>query len=257
MLADTYRPGRGPMHAMDPRAKTVLVAAVGILSVLPTSLATAAVLSLVLLVACIVVLGPRETLRPVRATLPLLVMLCLLTPLFYPQGSLLLGFGGLRLLTDRGAAETFRLLCRLVTLTMAFYAYFRTTELEILLETGRWFGLPFTACLVLGVAVRLVPSTAALYLGVLEAHSLRRPSTGNRRRGPVAEVRRIAPAVTAVLVHSVKSIPGLSMALETRGVGRANRRSSTVRLGPVRRMLLHLALGAAVLGLPCLALLLL
>ena len=257
MLADAYRPGRGPLYAMDPRAKTILVAAVGIHSVLPTSLLTAAVLPGVLLLVCLATLGPREALRPLRAALPLLLMLCLLTPLFYPQGSLLIGVRGLRLLTDRGAAETLRLLCRLVTLTMAFFAYFRTTELGALLESGRWFGLPFSACLVLGVAVRLVPSTAALYLGVLDAHSLRRPSAATRRRGPAAEVRRIAPAVTAVLVHSVKSIPVLSMALETRGVGRANRRSSTVRLGPVRRMLLHLALGAAVPGLPCAALLLL
>jgi energy-coupling factor transporter transmembrane protein EcfT len=109
----------------------------------------------------------------------------------------------------------------------------------------------------LGVAVRLVPSTAALYSGVLEAHSLRRPLTGKRRRGLAAEVRRVAPAVTAVLVHSVKSIPVLSMALETRGVGRANRRSSIVRLPPVRAMLLHLVLGAAVLGVPLVATLLL
>lgn len=253
MLADAYRPSNGYLHGTDPRAKTILVASVAVLSVLPIELAAMAALAVTVLLLVLIALGPGETLRPIRAALPLLLLLCLLTPPFYPQGRALVTVGSTRLVTDRGIAETVRLLCRLLTLTVGFYAYFRSTSLGLLLETGRWFGLPYSACLVVGVAARLVPSTAALYTGVLEAHSLRRPSGGRRRRGPAAEVRRLAPAVAAVLVHSVKSIPVLSMALETRGVGRANRRSTTVTLPPLRRMLIDLALGAVLIALPVLA----
>jgi energy-coupling factor transport system permease protein len=253
VLGDTFLPGAGILHRADPRAKTVVLVGVGVLALVPTGVAPSVTLATVAVLVSTIGIGLREAFRPLRASIPLLVLLVALTPLFYPGGALLLGVGGLRYLTDRGLVETARILCRFVSLAVACYAYFRTTETGDLLATGRWFGLPYGACLVLGVAVRLVPSTAALYLGVLDALSLRRASPGGRRQGAGAELRRVVPAVTAVLVHSVRSIPVLSMALETRGVGRRNPRTATVDLGPTRRMVVHLTLGAAAVGVPFVA----
>ncbi len=186
MLADAYLPAKGYLHHMDPRAKALLLVAITVVALAPGGLENAAVLTGMVVLACTAGLGLREALRPIRALMTLVVFLVLLTPLFHRDGTVLLSVAGRPILTDRGLAETYRFLCRLVTISEAFYMFFRTTELDAIVAAARWFGLPYVACLVLGVVARLVPTTAALYHAVLDAHSLRRPPARERERGPRA-----------------------------------------------------------------------
>jgi energy-coupling factor transport system permease protein len=250
MLSDAYLARRGYLHALDPRAKALLVVAATVLALSPGGNLQAGVHAAAVLLALVVGLGLRETFRPIRAVVVLMVFLIVLTPLFHREGDVLVAVGGQTILTDRGLEETYRLLCRLLTITLVFYLFFRTTEVDAVIAAARWFGMPYVACLVLGVVARLVPTTVALYHGVQDAHSLRRPPGPEVGRGLRARLRRLGPVVAAVLVHSVRSIPVLAMALETRGLGRPNRRSTLHRLPPVGRAARDLTLGLLALGLP-------
>ncbi|HUJ76506.1 MAG TPA: energy-coupling factor transporter transmembrane component T, partial [bacterium] len=74
--------------------------------------------------------------------------------------------------------------------------------------------------LTLTMAFRFIPTIAALYQNVQEAHSLR--AAGDHRGG---FFRRILPQLTAVFIQSIRMVPSLAMALEIRGVGRSTQRT--------------------------------
>jgi energy-coupling factor transporter transmembrane protein EcfT len=112
----------------------------------------------------------------------------------------------------------------------------------------RWFGLPFGPTVVLVIAFRFVPSLLALARNVKDAHALRSaPSNGARA------FARMLQVLTSIIVSTVRQVPALAMALESRGFGRTNPRTA-YRLLPSGRMLLRSFLAAllvsAVLVLP-------
>jgi energy-coupling factor transporter transmembrane protein EcfT len=92
------------------------------------------------------------------------------------------------------------------------------------------------AALVITIAFRYIPHIASLYQAVSDAHRLRRPSPagGGRRKGWLGRLRerisRIFPTLVSVTIHAIKTIPALSMTLETRGFGRPEKRSSFAAL---------------------------
>jgi energy-coupling factor transport system permease protein len=92
----------------------------------------------------------------------------------------------------------------------------------------RWFGLPYAACLVMTITLRTIPSLAATWHNVVDAHRLRSGLDGRRRRRRIVET--YGPVLTSVLIEAVKGIPALAMALESRGFGRRNARTSYAEL---------------------------
>jgi energy-coupling factor transport system permease protein len=238
--------GPSAFHRYDPGAKIVLLLAFLTLFFLPIPVGRlGAYLAVVLLVTC-VFLGILNTLRPIRLIFPILVLVVLLTPPFHRYGKALVSIRGFAILTEPGLMETLRLILRFTGITVIFYLFLGTTDQENLIMAFRWFGLPFTFSLVLGIALEYIPTILILYTQVQDAHRLRRADTDSiseqarparrttprRRRGKGESTglfRRLAdavPVLTSVIVLSVRRIPTLAMALECRGVGRKNRRGS-------------------------------
>ena len=269
MITQVYgKKGPSAFHRYDPRAKIVLLLAFLALFFLPIPVGRLGVYLAVVLLVTGVFLGILNILRPIRLILPILILVVLLTPPFHRYGPVLVSIRGFTLLSLPGLMETLRLIVRFAGITVLFYLFLGTTDQENLILAFRWFGLPFTFSLILGIALEYIPTILVLYSQVQDAHRLRRadgqpapeqsihagrnPAGGRRSRGEAKGLfRRLAgaiPILTSVIVLSVRRIPTLAMALECRGVGRKNRRGTYRSLKSGRSALIDVMIAVAVVA---------
>jgi energy-coupling factor transport system permease protein len=232
---DFFRPGRSILHRLDPRAKLLLLLPLFVCFFLPVPLLVLFPFAAGLMLLVATALGPRELLSPIRAILPVLVFICLLTPPFHRDGTVLIEAFGVPVLTSGGLHWTLLMLIRFLGITFGFFAVVRTVSLDELVLSLRWFGLPYVLCLVVIIALRTIPTLAETWHNILDAHRLRAGPPESRRRSRIVET--YVPALTSVLIEAVKGIPVLAMVLESRGFGRKNKRTSFVELKKGRRLL--------------------
>jgi energy-coupling factor transport system permease protein len=230
VISQVYgRRGATALHRYDPRAKTLLLLAFLVLFFLPIRLGQLGAYVAVLLVLGGAFLGFPNALRPIRMIAPILVLVLVLTPPFYRQGTALVTLRGFTILSTTGLLLALRLILRFTGITVLFYLFIGTTHPDELILAFRWFRLPYTVSLVLSLALGYIPTIRTLYDQVRDAHRLRQAgneSPGGERRGPFKRLREAVPVLTSVLILSVRRIPTLAMALECRGVGRKNRRTA-------------------------------
>ena len=245
MVIDFFKPGASFLHRFDPRAKLILLAPVMAGFFLPAPLAVSGAYVVLLAAVIAAAFGPSELGVPLRPILPVLILICLLTPPFHPEGRALLRVFSFPLVTTPGLRATIATIIRFTGITLAFFAVFRSIELNELMLGLRWFGLPFSLCLLVIIAFRSIPSLGLTYRSVQDAHRLRAgpPTRGRRRRGRLAA---FLPILTSVLIQAVKGMPVLAMVLESRGFGRVNPRTSFVELKKGRALAVDLAVSAVV-----------
>jgi energy-coupling factor transport system permease protein len=239
MVLDFYKPGSGLLHRFDPRAKLILLATVTTCFFLPFRLEVLGVYLAALLILVGFCLGAEELGKSLAALAPLLAVICLLTPLFRRGGSAVWSPFGVPYLTSAGILEAARLAARFAGITLAFFASFRTIDMNDLILTMRWFGLPFRASLVFIITLRFIPSLFGVYGNVRDAHALRQSPTRKRRF-----FERLIPVLTSMIIQAVRGIPTLAMALECRGFGRRNSRTQYMALGNGARLARHLSISA-------------
>jgi energy-coupling factor transport system permease protein len=252
MIGFLFRPGSSFLHRFDPRCKLLLCLLLTVLLFLPTRLPALGACLILPALAILLALGFRELARPLRTIAPLLLLILLLTPPFHRSGQAYLRIGGITLLSADGVLEALRLIVRFGGITLCFYALLRSTDPEELILAMRAFGLPFAAGLVLSIALQYIPSLQGLYDQVRDAHRLRQAESRQAAPKGLRAVRGMLPLLTSVLILAVRRIPVLAMALELRGVGRKNRRSS-MRALPGGRRLAASAAAAAAAGLAAVA----
>jgi energy-coupling factor transport system permease protein len=127
------------------------------------------------------------------------------------------------------------MLLRFLGITFGFFAVVRTLALDDMVLSLGWFGLPYSACLVMTITLRTIPTLGATWHNVLDAHRLRSGSSPGAPRRRLVET--YLPVLTSVLIEAVKGIPLLAMALESRGFGRRNPRTSLAELKRGRRLI--------------------
>ena len=244
MIAELYRPGTSLLHRWDPRAKLLLLPMVLAAFFVPSDPWPLLALAAAVVALVIVELGPSQLVPPLKTLWPILALILVLTPPFHRTGPAVLGPAGLALVTADGLRFTAVLLLRFLGITLGFFAIVRTVSLDDMVLGLRWFRLPYSACLVVTITLRTIPTLAATWRNVTDAHRLRRDvSTGRPRL-----VQTYVPVLTSVLIESVKAIPLLAMALESRGFGRRNARTSYAGLKQGTSLLPDvLALAGAVL----------
>jgi len=257
--------GASVFHRYDPRAKIALLLAFLALFFLPIPVGQLGVYLAAILLVTGVFLGILNTLRPIRLILPILILVVLLTPPFHRYGPVLISIRGFAILSVPGLLETIRLIMRFTGITVIFYLFLGTTEQDDLILAFRWFGLPFTLSLILGIALEYIPTILMLYNQVQDAHRLRRAGTGafpeavpepgqdrtsgrGENKGLFRRLADAIPVLTSVIVLSVRRIPTLAMALECRGIGRKNRRGSYRSLKSGRSLLFDGAIALVVVA---------
>jgi energy-coupling factor transport system permease protein len=229
MNLELYRHGTSFLHRFDPRAKILLLVPLVICFFLPQPWLLLLVYAAAIMMLVAVALGLRDLLLPLKAIGPVLLFICLLTPPFHRDGSVVVRIFGAALLTTGGLRETAVMLLRFLGITLGFFAILRTLPLDDLVLGLRWFRVPYAACLVMIVTLRTIPSLAGTWRNVLDAHRLRSgPMVRHSRRKRI--VARYLPLLTSVLIEAVKGIPALAMALESRGFGRLNPRTAYAEL---------------------------
>ncbi|MFP4180890.1 MAG: energy-coupling factor transporter transmembrane component T family protein [Spirochaetaceae bacterium] len=226
MISSGYLPGDSFIHRLDPRVKTVLLLFTAVSFFFPVPPPVILWYLSLCAAAVVISLGIRELWVPIKTILPLLILVTILTPPFHPSGDPLFTLWGPVAVTTGGLRETLRLLVRFSGITLSFFLYFRTTSIDALILTMRWYRLPYSLSLVIAIAFRYIPYAASLYRSIADAHRLRRPSQSPTRRRLRDRMHQIFPTLVSVMIHAVKTIPSLAMALESRGFGRSEKRSS-------------------------------
>src|SRR6056297_1181384 len=237
MISGTYVAGNSCIHKADPRFKFVLLLLWVVFLILPVRIYALAgyYAGLVLLIS--VGLSFRQVFQPLKTIWPILLLVALLTPPFHQSGRVLYQFSGLFSFTIGGVREAIVLILRFSGITSAFFLFFRTTTIDDFILTLRWFGLPYSGALIITIAFRYIPSLLQLYRNIEDAHALRRPMPEGRRKfHPIKKFSHIFPTLVSVMIHSIKGIPNLSMALESRGFGRHNPRTSYRSLLPLKEI---------------------
>jgi energy-coupling factor transport system permease protein len=234
----------GFLHRFDPRAKLLLLLPLMACYFLPVNPLVLAPYTAALILMIVAALGPADLLPPLRAVAPVLILICLLTPPFYGGGRVLVSILHLPVLTTVGLRTTLTLFLRFLGLTLGFFLAMRTITLDQLVLSLRWFGLPYTVCLVIVIALRTIPAVSSTWHNALDAHRLR--SDPSRQHGRRRLVERYLPVLTSVFIEAVKGIPVLAMALESRGFGRVNARTEFLALKKGPGLLKDMAVCAGV-----------
>ncbi|HTZ52693.1 MAG TPA: energy-coupling factor transporter transmembrane component T [Spirochaetia bacterium] len=223
MIAEFYVPGASFLHQWDARAKLLFLPLVLAAFFVPSTPLVLLLLTATIAAVIAIALGPSQLVPPLKTLWPVLVLITVLTPPFHPEGAALLRIGGVTLLTHGGLTTTLTLLARFLGITYGFFAVVRAMSLDDLVLGLRWFGLPYGACLVVTITLRTIPALALTWHAVRDAHRLR---AGGSARGRPPIVKTYVPVLTSVMIEAVKGIPVLAMALESRGFGRRNPRTS-------------------------------
>ncbi len=253
MITETFIHGSGPVYSLDPRPKFIMLVCFVVLFLAESTLAVQGAMLIFILFWVGLSLGPRRVLTPVKSILPILVLTALLTPPFNTDGAVLLEIGQRRILTDRGLLLTAALIIRFTGITAGFYLFFSTTETGPFILALRAFGLPYRAALTVTISLRYIPDMFSTYGRISDAHKLRRAGfeerEAGRRHGFRHRLNNMFPVLVSVLIHAVKSIPALAMALDSKGLGRSNPRTSCRKLRPWKSIILQLIAATLIMGL--------
>jgi energy-coupling factor transport system permease protein len=232
VIAESFIAGKGPLYQFDPRPKFIILISLVILFLVETNLIIQGGMIIFISILTGISLGYRRIFKPLRSILPIIILTAVLTPPFNTEGEALLRFGERVILSSSGLYLTAGLILRFTGITAAFYLFFSTTETASFILALRAFGMPFRAALTVTISLRYIPDMFSTYGRISDAHKLRTAGIARkgRRKGFLHRFNNLFPVLISVLIHAVKSIPALAMALDSKGFGRNNPRSSCRKL---------------------------
>ncbi|RKX82148.1 MAG: hypothetical protein DRP57_10500 [Spirochaetes bacterium] len=234
MLEDIYYQGNTFIHKFDARAKLIALAEFVIFFFFPVSITILAVFLLFIMIFLIVTARINSLLNSLKAILPLLILVLFITPFFNRTGNPILIISGKTIFSHNGIMDALRLAIRFTGITLSFTLYFKTTSMENMILSLRWFGLSFNLSLVITISLRYIPYILSVYRNVVDAHKLRKSYIQKRKATFITKIRNIRPVLISVLIYSIKKIPILAMVLEKKGIGRKNRRTSYLKLKSIK-----------------------
>ena len=238
MIADNYVDRDSLLHRFDPRLKLLLtLASVAFFFAGKNILIQGAFFVLIFLLA-VITAGARNAVHPLKLILPVLLLTAVLTPAFHRTGAVMIILGDTALLTMDGLLLAVTLLLRFSGITTVFYIFFSSTRTMDFILALKSFGLPYKAALTTEISLRFIPYMFRIHSNITDAHKLRRAGTRSTekvkgRPGFLHRLRNLFPVLTSVLIQAVKSIPALSMALDSKGFGMSPVRTSYRELPPI------------------------
>jgi energy-coupling factor transport system permease protein len=246
MIADSFIPGSSFLYRFDPRSKLICLIAAVAPFFIEQKVSVQAGLLMALLLLIGINLGARKVAAPFRLIWPILILTAILTPPFNLSGDILLAAGGRTILTTGGLTAAAAMILRFSGITAAFFLFFSTTETTEFILALRSFGLPYKAALTVTISLRYIPDMFRVYRNISDAHKLRSARTdgGEKKRGFHKRLSHLFPVLISVLIHAVKSIPSLAMALDSKGFGRRNPRTASKKLPSAAEILGDIAVAA-------------
>jgi energy-coupling factor transport system permease protein len=215
---DVYLPGHSWLHCLDPRAKLLAALLAGIAGLLFQHIA---VLAGLLIVTQLLLLSARIPVGHIawlwNRLVPLLVLILVLQPLFAPgPGPDLLRIGPVRVTLD-GILIGVSFALRAAALTFVAATLLVSTEANDLVAGMVAAGLPYTWGLMLGLAIRYLPTIYSLFVTVSEAQQARGWIV--ERGNFVRRARAYVPILVATIIAALRLSDSLGLALAARGLG--------------------------------------
>ena len=219
-----YTSGEGLLYRLDPRAK--------LLFVFPLFLCLALVSSTGVLLAALMILhglsglsaSTRRRLGALWKSLaPLVVTVILLGSLRW-QAELPMIHVGPITITTLSLWTAIGLGARIAGLTLGFSLLLWTTEPGDAVAGLTRLGLPFELGFPLIMAMQYVATFKRLFHQILEAQQSRGLTLP--RGNPIRTARAYIPVLVPLLIHALRSVDSLSLALQSRGFGGGATRTS-------------------------------
>ena len=202
-------------------------------------------LTLLSLLFSITQIRVKNTLKNIKVILPIIILMTLLMPLQGRGGEALLSIKGRVIISEGSLISWQRILNRFLVLSIMCSLLIETTKSSSILLAFRSFRLPYSVSLVLSLSLRLIPTISDTFLEIRDSQRLRLPNPGEEE-AKKKKISSLLPTLTSVLVVSIKSIASTSEALELRGYGRNNKRTSYRSLKSVRKVFPHFVLSVIV-----------
>jgi energy-coupling factor transport system permease protein len=228
-MYELYQPGPSWLHRIDPRVKLgfVLCASVCLLVTVNLWLVLAA---LVLVHALLLSAGvsPGRIVSVWRVVLPTVVLIAILWALLNPTGGVTwLEWGAVRI-GPFNAAHGLAIGLRIAALALAVFVWLYTTDAGSLVLGLVALGLPYTWGLTTEMALRYLPTMAAVFRSISEAQQAR--ALDLHAGGPIRRARAYIPITVAMLISALRTAQSVSYGLESRALGATPQRTYLYRL---------------------------
>lgn len=245
MRSSSFIPGYGIYYRFDVRAKLIFTVLMCIASFVTMPLYIQYGLTIVLLVFSLTTVRLKATLHSLKLIAPMLLFMVIFMPLQQRSGSPLLTVKGFTLITAEGFDSFQYFALRFIFISVLFSLLLETTEERDILPALRYFHLPYSASLVLSLALRFIPEIGSVFNQIRESQRLRLPNPDDESARK-KKLSSLLPTLTSTLVVVLKNIPYSAAALEMRGYGRSNRRTDFHSLRPGRDVILHFIFAVSV-----------
>ena len=245
MKNSSFIPLSSPYYSFDPRAKVIFTVLVCILPFLPLSWMAQCTLTLSVLILSFSQIGVKNTGKNVKVILPIIILMTLLMPLQGRGGEALWSIKGRVIISEGSLFSYQKILNRFLLLSLICSLLIETTPSSNILLAFRSFHLPYGVALVLSLSLRLIPTISETFIEIKDSQRLRMPNPGEEEARK-KKITSLLPTLTSVLVVSIKGIASTSEALELRGYGRKNKRTSYRSLKSVKKVFPHFVISVIV-----------
>jgi len=230
--ATIYSEGRGFLYKCDPRAKVIATLVSCVFVFLPLYFSALVVFASLLIVVSFYSVGRKNTNNIFKAILPMLILVIIFSPLYEREGRELLKYNNTVILTYEGLLHSFSLALRFFSITFACSLLFLSTKMNDFILALQAFFIPYKTCLTISLVFRTIPTIFDAFNQISDSHSLRRSQQTKTKK-----LKNLFPTLTSALVVSIKTIPSLAMALESRGYGLKVKRSNYHVLSNFRKFI--------------------
>ncbi len=246
MNTNTFIMGRGFLYWLDARAKLLVTVLLAVLVFFPTHYLALALLFLIIFGLSWYALSFKQSMKPLRSLLFIIVVMALFIPLTHRGGEPLLTLKGRVLITYEGIVRFAILTLRLLIITYVCTLYVWTTEMAEINLALRWYGLSYKGALTVTLAFRFIPFIGETFVMIRDSHSLRSATESSHKER--LRLSDLVPTVTSALVFALKAIPHLATTLEHRGFGSSRPRSSYKRLEAKGGLFIHFLVSVIILA---------
>ena len=225
LIYDLYQPGDSWLHRLDPRCKLVWTLCACTLLLLWRNLWLIAGLLLLTQVVLLSAGISRERIGWVwRLTLPTMIMITLMWLLFYHGTGRSLFTWRFIEVTTGNLAEALAMGLRLGALAFAVFCWLFSSDQDALVQGLVAMGLPYRAGLTLAISLRYLPTMANAFRTISDAQQAR--GLDLSEGGMLRRAKAYVPITIAMFISAIRTAERLAHALESRGLGAREMRTS-------------------------------
>ena len=241
MQINTYIAGSSLYHRFDVRAKIIFTILMCILVFFDMPLAIHYTLTLLITLLSLASVKLKVTLHNIKLMLPVTIFMVIFMPLQERSGDPLLTLNNITIITKEGFYIVQVLISRFYFISMLCTLLLESSTSRDILLALKSFHLPSSACMVLSLALRFIPSFASTFSRIKDSQRLRLPNP-DIEEGEKKSFTKLIPTFTSALVVALKSINTTAAALDLRGYGRERKKTEFYTLEGGVKLFTHLAI---------------